>query len=69
MVEINNQTKNKIPIFLIKKAANQFLKAYKKQDFEVSIVIVGDVAIRKLNKQYRKHDQATDILAKAARAC
>ena len=63
MVEVNNQTKNKIPVSLIKKVTDLFLKVYKKQEFEVSIVIVGDCAIKKLNHRYRKQDRITDILA------
>ena len=63
MVEVNNQTKNKISVSLIKKVSTLFLKVHKKEDFEVSIVIVGDRAIKELNYCYRKLDQVTDVLA------
>ncbi len=63
MVEINNQTKNKIPVSLIRKVAKEFLKVHERQEFEVSIVIVSDSEIKELNHRYRKLDQVTDILA------
>jgi len=63
MVEVNNQTKNKIPVSLIKRVSDSFLKAHKRQEFEVSIVIVGDSAIKELNYRYRRQDQVTDVLA------
>ena len=63
MVEVNNQTKNKISVSLINKESTLFLKVHKKEDFEVSIVIVGDRAIKELNHCYRKLDQVTDVLA------
>ncbi len=63
MVEVNNQTKNKIPVSLIEKVAKEFLKVHERQEFELSIVIVSDKAIKKLNHRYRKLDQITDVLA------
>ena len=63
MVEVNNQTKNNIPVSLIKKVSKEFLKVHKREEFEVSIVIVGDKAIKELNHRYRKLNQVTDVLA------
>ena len=62
IVEVNNKTKSKIDLALIKKTAKKFLLAYKKKKEEVSIAFVGDRAIRRLNKIYRKIDKVTDVL-------
>lgn len=76
MVEINNKTKTKINLELVKRVTEKFLKlnpsrvgkasraeADKKKNYNVSIAFVGNIAIRKLNKIYRKKDKATDILS------
>lgn len=63
MVEINNRTKSKINLILIKRVAEKFLRRYKKHDYEASIVFVGDSVIRRLNKTYRSKDKITDVLA------
>jgi probable rRNA maturation factor len=63
MVEINNRTKNKIDIALVKLVAERFLRHYKLIKKEVSIAFVGDKEISKLNKVYRKIDKATDVLS------
>lgn len=44
----------------IKKALNE-LKA--KQNFELTVLIVGDKEIRALNKKYRRKDKITDVLS------
>ncbi len=62
-VEINNRTKNKIDLSLIKKVVEKFLRAYKKTDYSVSLAFVGDKRIRELNKNYRGIDQVTDVLS------
>lgn len=63
MVEINNKTRSKINLSLVKKATEDFLKYYKKEKCEVSIAFVSDRKMRELNKTYRKKDRATDVLA------
>ena len=73
MIEINNKTKSKIDIKLIKGVARKLLTYYNKErmlcDYadlnkvELSIAFVGDKTIRKLNKTYRGIDKATDVLA------
>lgn len=63
MVEVNNKTKSRINLSLVKKVAEDFLKYYKKENFEVSIAFVGDKKIRSLNKSYRGLDKITDVLA------
>lgn len=66
IIEVNNKTKNKIDLKPIKTTTEKFLNLYSKrsgQELEISIAIVGDQTIRKLNKTYRKIDKITDVLA------
>ncbi len=63
MAEVNNKTRSKIDLSLVKEVANNFFKYYKKENFEVSIAFVGDRKIRSLNKSYRGLDKITDVLA------
>lgn len=63
MVEVNNKTKGKIDIRLVRKVLEKFLKYYKLGDREVSVAFVGDKKIRQLNKIYRGKDNVTDVLA------
>lgn len=62
-MEINNKTRSKIDLALIKRTAERFLQAHKKEKCEVSIALVGDRKMRELNKVYRKKDRVTDVLA------
>jgi probable rRNA maturation factor len=48
---------------MIRAAARQDRRA----DYEVSVRIVGDAAIRALNRDYRRKDRPTDVLAFAQR--
>ena len=63
MVEINNQTKNKINSKLLKAVAEKFLVYYKVSKKEVSIAIVTDSTIKKINEQYRHQAKVTDVLS------
>ena len=63
MVEINNKTRTKVDIRLIYRVTEEFLKHYKIKQKNLSIALVGDVLIRRLNKRYRRVDRVTDILA------
>ena len=63
MLNIINKTRSKIDLHVVNKAANVFLKTYKKEKLELSIVFVGDRIIKKLNKNYRGKDKVTDILS------
>ena len=62
-VEINNKTKAKINLSLVRKIARKFLKKHKKEKKDLSIAFVGDRRIRELNKNYRKIDKVTDVLS------
>lgn len=63
MIDISNKTRSKIDSVLIKSATETFLNKNKISGKEVSIVFVGDRAIRKLNKTYRGKDKVTDVLS------
>ncbi|MCK4539694.1 rRNA maturation RNase YbeY [Candidatus Parcubacteria bacterium] len=63
MIEINNKTKAKIDIKLIKKITEDFFSYYKIKNKELSIAFIGDAVMSRLNKQYRGKDKPTDILS------
>ncbi|MFH1522980.1 MAG: rRNA maturation RNase YbeY [Patescibacteria group bacterium] len=63
MIGINNRTKSKINLALVKKTTAIFLEFYNKNNSEISIAFIGDKAMRKLNKTYRDLDRVTDVLA------
>jgi len=63
MIEINNKTRSKINLALVRKVTGSFLKVYQKKNYQISIAFVGDKTIRKLNKIYRQVDKITDVLA------
>lgn len=62
-IEINNQTRQKIDLKLIKTITAGFLKQYKSENRELSIALVGDRVIRRLNREYRGLDKVTDVLS------
>lgn len=47
----------------VKKAVEMALEHQVRRDTEVSISIVGDRAMRQLNKKYRNKDDTTDVLS------
>jgi len=63
MVEINNQTKNKIDLRLIERISEEFLKSRRKAGHELSVAIIGDAAMRKINRERRQIDKPTDVLS------
>jgi len=62
-IEINNRAKSKIDLNLVESAVKKFVHFYKIKSKEVSIALVGDVEIRKLNQTYRGKKEITDVLA------
>jgi probable rRNA maturation factor len=61
-VEIANKTKQKINEILIRTVIERFLdlQGLKK---DISVAIIGDKEMSRLNSQYRKIDKTTDILS------
>ncbi len=62
MIEINNKTRSKINLSLIRQVAVKFLDYYKINK-DVSVALVGDKTMKRLNKQSRGIDRVTDVLA------
>ena len=60
---IDNQQKKRIPTDIIRKKTRQILNALGFEDQEISIVLTDDEAIQALNRQYRKLDRPTNVLA------
>jgi probable rRNA maturation factor len=62
-VEVNNKTKSRVDIKVVRKIAEKFLRRYKLSGKTVSIAIVGDSAMRRLNRRFKGEDRATDVFA------
>ncbi|MBI2459058.1 MAG: rRNA maturation RNase YbeY [Parcubacteria group bacterium] len=63
-IEINNLTKEKIDLRLVKRIISAFSRAYKvNKNKELSLAFVSDAVIKKLNNTYRGLNQTTDILS------
>lgn len=58
-VDITNRTKGKLP----RLPFSDMKKVVLGEDYTLSLVFVGTTTARKLNKQYRDKDYATDILS------
>jgi len=63
MVGINNTTRSKINTKRIEKIVSLFLKKFKKEDFAVSVAIISDKKMKRLNFEYRGIDKTTDVLS------
>ncbi|MEK7172598.1 MAG: rRNA maturation RNase YbeY [Patescibacteria group bacterium] len=63
LVEINNQTKKRINLVLVKKIAELFLRSYHLNNQEISLAFVNNQTIKRLNRIYRGLNKITDVLA------
>jgi probable rRNA maturation factor len=63
IIEINNTTRSKINLSLIRQVTEKFLVKYKLQKKEISIAFIGDKKMTALNAEYRKIKKPTDILS------
>lgn len=63
VIEVNNLTAVRIRKNSLKKIAAKVLKGEKKRIAELSIALVGQKLIKKLNKKYRRRNKATDVLS------
>ncbi len=62
-VSINNRTRAKIDERKVLELVDFFAKYYKLENKDLSIAIIGDTVMRRLNKKYRGIDRPTDILS------
>ena len=62
MIEVNNLTTSQINKQFLKKIAKKVLQAEKKK-IELSIALVDQARIKRLNKKYRGKDKPTDVLS------
>lgn len=63
-IEIRNEAKNiRVPAARLKLAARKILKSLGLKGASLSILLVNDRAIRRLNRRYLGHDRATDVIA------
>lgn len=63
MIEINNLTTNQIDEEFLKKVAKEVFKKEGRAKVELSIALIGQGRMRKLNKKYRGKNRVTDVLA------
>jgi probable rRNA maturation factor len=63
MVEVNNTTSYKISRSTIELVVAKFLRAYHRQNFTVSVAVIGAARMRTLNYHYRGIDKTTDVLS------
>jgi len=63
IIEINNLTFEPLNQDFLKKCIKFVLKKQRKKDIYLSVAIVGEKRMRKINKKYRKKDKATDVLS------
>lgn len=62
MLKINNLTSNDLDQEFLKEVAQTVLEGENRQG-EISLALVGESRIRKLNKRYRGKNKVTDVLA------
>lgn len=60
-------TRRKLRLAPLKKLANRILQSIGERDALLSLEIVGDVRMRRLNRLFRHRDKTTDVLAFATR--
>ncbi len=63
MIFVGNKTKKAIDRKFFQKIAEKVLKEESRFEEGLSIVLVGEKRIRKLNKEYRGRDRSTDVLS------
>ncbi len=59
----NTTRKRRLPLRRIERVARELLAAAGEADASLSLSFVGDAAIRRLNREHRGKDRATDVLS------
>lgn len=63
MIEISNTTKRKLPTNSLRKAIKEVLKQEKHRAEMISAVYCGDKFIKKINRTFLQHNDATDTIS------
>jgi probable rRNA maturation factor len=63
MVEINNRTRTDQDEKLIVNVLEALQRHYKLANKDISVAFVGEITMRRLNRQCRQSDRVTDILS------
>lgn len=63
IIEVNNLTRKKVDLRLVKNLAKNIIKKVTLDFNTLSIAFVSDLEMKKLNKKYRQKDTVTDVLS------
>lgn len=63
LIDISNRTRSRINLKLLTEVSDKFLVSHKLSTAEVSVVLVGDRLMRRLNRETRGKDKITDVLS------
>lgn len=63
LINISNRTRSRVDLKLLKTVCRRFLLSRKLTRAELSVVLVGDSLMRRLNRQTRRQDKVTDVLS------
>lgn len=63
MIEVNNLTTIEVDENLLKEIARKVLDREGKREANLSIALIGEGRMRKLNKKYRGKNRVTDVLS------
>lgn len=63
-IQVRSEAKKiRYPLSRLKKSAGKILKILGRKKAGLSILLLNDAGIRKLNRKYLKHDRPTDVIA------
>ena len=63
LIDISNRTKSKLPLAELETVIKKFLLSRHLASREVSLVLVGDSLMKRLNRETRGQDKITDVLS------
>jgi probable rRNA maturation factor len=63
MTEINNLTARRVDKDLLSRIAKKVLMGENERSLGLSIALVGQAEMKRLNKEYRRKDRTTDVLS------
>ncbi len=63
LINISNRTASRVDLKELETVCRRFLLSRKLTRAELSVVLVGDSLMRRLNRQTRRQDKVTDVLS------